>query len=165
MITDSQSVSHQNIYMILKQFLGHVGGWVWEIIDHKQWKPESKKISNTHNSHGINARNSKLKKGASCFDFTELSKALHVAQDNSACACTESHNINASSSDHANADNQNGSASNYDLSKLSEAMHVIEDKNRQEAQALDRSRSLRYRGYLHRLFVGCTVPLRCQPTQ
>lgn len=44
-------------------------------------KPESKRVSKTHTyAHGINSRNSKLKK-KNCFDFTKLSEALNAAQE------------------------------------------------------------------------------------
>lgn len=91
-------------------------------------KPESKIASKTHTySNGINSSNFKLKKTASCFDFTKLSEALNVAQEKGTVGEVVD-NINDASSSSSSAN------STYDFSKLLEVVHGIQEKKKSKYQ-------------------------------
>lgn len=91
-------------------------------------KPESKIASKTHTySNGINSSNFKLKKTASCFDFTKLSEALNGAQEKGTVGEVVD-NINDASSSSSSAN------STYDFSKLLEVVHGIQEKKKSKYQ-------------------------------
>nr|POE52706.1 hypothetical protein CFP56_17659 [Quercus suber] len=92
-------------------------------------KAESKIASKTHTySNGINSSNFKLKKMASCFDFTKLSEALNVAQEKGTVGEVVD-NINDATSSSSSSAN-----STYDFSKLLEVVHGIQEKKKSNHQ-------------------------------
>jgi len=118
-------------------------------------KPESKIASKTHTySNGINSSNFKLKKTASCFDFTKLSEALNVAQEKGTVGEVVD-NINDASSS-SSSSSSSSADSTYDFSKLLEVVHGIQEKKKSKYQTnrgttnRDWQLTIKLAGYINR---------------